>query len=397
MNEVDELVQAFDAATMRGERCALATVVSVDGSSYRRPGARMLVSETGASTGTISAGCLEGDVIEHCRGVIEAAEPKLLEYDTASTGEEMAWGLGLGCGGIVRLLVEPLASPSPYIEALRRSREMPPDARPMIVATVYRCAPSELAPGPASVAVGSRLIINEDGHVTHDKVSGRIAAVLEAGMSSLSPEGLTSSACIEVDGVTATVFMEALLPPVRLIVFGAGPDALPVLELARDLGWSTEVVDPQARPTTRVRFAIAHRVTLSPPEDVGRHVSITPRTLTLLMSHNYSHDSAMLRFLLGSPACYIGVMGPRQRTDRMLRELGASEECSPRLHAPVGLDIGASGPREIALSIVAEMRAVLDGRGGGMLREHQSAIHGTRGDGGSVTSMAERILPGVAA
>jgi xanthine/CO dehydrogenase XdhC/CoxF family maturation factor len=115
------------------------------------------------------------------------------------------------------------------------------------------------------------------------------------------------------------------------------------------------------------------------------------------MSHNYSHDSAMLRFLLGSPARYIGVMGPRQRTDRMLRELGASEECSRRLHAPVGLDIGASGPREIALSIVAEMRAVLDGRGGGMLRDHRGAIHGTQGDGGSVTSMAERILQCVAA
>lgn len=178
MNEVEELVKAFDAATMRGERCALATVVSVDGSSYRRPGARMLVSETGAGTGTISAGCLEGDVIEHCRGVIQTAEPKLLEYDTASTGEEMAWGLGLGCGGTVRLLVEPLVFPSPYIEALRRSREKRPDARPMTIATVYRCAQSELVPGPASLVVGARLIINEDGHVTHDKVSGRMAAML---------------------------------------------------------------------------------------------------------------------------------------------------------------------------------------------------------------------------
>jgi xanthine dehydrogenase accessory factor len=297
----------------------------------------------------------------------------------------------------VRLLVEPLASPSPYIEALRRSREMRHDTQPITIATVYRCAKSELVPRPASASVGARFIINQDGHATHDKMSGRMAAMLEARMSLLSPEGLTSSACIEVDGVTATVFMEVLLPPVRLIVFGAGPDALPVLELARDLGWRTEIVDPQARPTTRVRFAIADRVTLTPPEDVGRHVSITPHTLTLLMSHNYSHDSAMLRFLLGSPACYIGVMGPRQRTDRTLRELGASEECSRRLHAPVGLDIGASGPREIALSIVAEMRAVLDGRGGGVLRDHRGAVHGTRGHGESVNSMAERILPGAAA
>src|SRR5215218_10269378 len=151
MNEVDELVEAFDAATMKGERCALATVVSVDGSSYRRPGARMLVSETGASTGAISAGCLESDVIEHCRAAIESDKPKLLEYDTASTGEDMAWGLGLGCGGSVRLLVEPLASPCPYIEALRRSREMRLDPRPLTIATVYRCTQSESIFGPASV------------------------------------------------------------------------------------------------------------------------------------------------------------------------------------------------------------------------------------------------------
>jgi xanthine dehydrogenase accessory factor len=357
----------------------------------------MLVSETGATTGTISAGCLEGDVIEHGRGVVEAAEPKLLEYDTASTGEEMAWGLGLGCSGIVRVLVEPLASPSPYIEALRRSREMRPDARPMTIATVYRVAQSGSATGWASAAVVGHLIRDEDGQVTRDNVSGRMAATLEAKMSSVSPEELTSSAGIEVGGVAATVFMETLLPPVRLVVFGAGPDALPVIELARDLGWRTELVDLQARPTTRSRFAIADKVILSPPEDVSRHVSITPRTLTLVMSHNYSHDSTTLGFLLGSPACYIGVMGPRQRTDRMLRDLGAGQECLPRLHAPVGLDIGASGPREIGLSIVAEMRAMLDGRGGGMLREHRGAIHGTRGDGGSVTSMAEPTLPGVAA
>jgi xanthine dehydrogenase accessory factor len=336
MNEVRALVEAFDAANLRGERCALATVVSVEGSSYRRPGARMLVCESGIHTGTISAGCLESDVIEHAKRVLQTGAAKLVEYNTATTSDEEVWGLGLGCNGIVRVLVEPLASGSPCIEALRRSCEARPDAPPVSVATVY-----------------------------------------------------------DVDGA-AKVFTETLLPPVHLVIFGAGQDALPVVELARELGWYTEVVDPQARPASRSRFAIADRVTLARPEDVGAHVSITPRTMTLLMSHNYSQDLALLRFLLGSPARYIGVMGPRKRTERMLRELAATQGMA-RLHSPAGLDLGANGPAEIALSIVAEMRAVLNGRRGGKLRERRGSIHCDPEDGECVTAAEERVLAGAAA
>ena len=382
MNETRALIEAFDAASGRGERCALATVVSVEGSSYRRPGARMLVCEAGTSTGTISAGCLESDVIEHATHVLRTGAAKLVEYDTASTSDEMAWGLGLGCNGTVRVLVEPLASGSLYIEALRRSCEARPDAASISVATVYQYAPSELAP--------ARLFINEDGDVSHERLSGEMAARLESEVRALTRGGMTSAARIyDVDGVAAKVFIETLLPPVPLVVFGAGHDALPVVELARTLGWQTEVVDPQARPASRSRFAIADRVTLSRPEEVGTHVRITPRTMTLLMSHNYSQDLALLKFLLASPARYIGVLGPRKRTERMLKGLAVNEADRARLHSPAGLDIGANGPAEIALSIVAEMRAVLDGRRGGMLRERTGSIQGSLAK--------ERVLSVVAA
>ena len=377
MNESRALVEAFDAANVRGERCALATVGSVEGSSYRRPGARMLVCETGASTGTISAGCLENDVVEHAMRVLRTGAAKLIEYDTASTGDEMAWGLGLGCNGIVRVLVEPLASGSLYIEALRRTCAARPDARAVSVATVYQSAPS----------IGARLFIDEEGEVRHENLSGKmpeITAMLESEARALTREGMTSAARVyDVDGIAVKVFFETLLPPVPLVVFGAGQDALPVVELARALGWQTEVVDPQERAVSRSRFALADRVTLARPEEVGAHVRITPRTMALLMAHNYSHDLALLRFLLASPARYIGVLGPRHRTERMLRELAAAdgtvrlEETNlARLHAPAGLDVGANGPAEIALSILAEMRAVLDGRRGGMLRERRGSIHG---------------------
>lgn len=375
MNETRALVAAFDAANVRGERCALATVVSVEGSSYRRPGARMLVCETGTSTGTISAGCLESDVIEHAKRVIQSGEAKLVEYDTTSSSEEMAWGLGLGCNGIVRVLVEPVASGSLYVEALRRSCATRPDAASVTIATVYQA--SELAP------VGARLVLQEEeGSVGHEKLSDEMAALLESEVRGPARGGSAS----------AKVFIERLLPPVPLVIFGAGQDVLPIVELAHGLGWRTEVVDPQARPASRSRFALADRVTLARPEDAGAQVRITPRTLTLLMSHNYAHDLELLRCLLASPACYIGVMGPRKRTEQMLSQLGMDEEAS-RLHSPVGLDIGASTPAEIALSILAEMRAVLEGRSGGMLRERRGSIHGGSEDGESLFLPGERSRP----
>lgn len=383
------MVAAFDAATVRGERCAVATVVSVAGSSYRRPGARMLVGEAGTRAGTISAGCLESDVIAHAQRAIRTSAATLAEYNTTSGSDEMAWGLGLGCNGIVRVLVEPVGSRSLYLEALRRS-----DAACVSVATVYQCAPSERTSAPARPATVARLVISEEGDLRHENMSGAMAAMLESEVRALTHGGGRSAArSWDVDGVTPEIFIETLRPPIRLVVFGAGPDALPVVEFAHALGWRTEVVDPQARPGSRSRFAAADRVVLSRPEDVGTRVSITPRTMTLLMSHDYAHDLVLLRFLLASPARYIGVVGPRTRTERMLRQLAAADEpfrreatTLERVHAPAGLDIGADGPAEIALSIVAEMRALLDGRRGGLLRERRGSIHGSPADGAGVAS-----------
>jgi xanthine/CO dehydrogenase XdhC/CoxF family maturation factor len=211
---------------------------------------------------------------------------------------------------------------------------------------------------------------------------------------------MSATQVYDMDGGAVKVFVEMLLPPVPLVVFGAGHDALPIVELAHGLGWQTEVVDPQARPVSLSRFAIADRVILSPPEDIGEHVRVTPRTLTLLMTHNYSHDLELLKFLLASPARYIGVMGPRKRTERMLSELKTREDMTrleetdlARLYSPAGLDIGANAPAEIALSITAEMRAVLEGRRGGSLRERRGSIHASTAHSESVPLAEELALP----
>jgi xanthine/CO dehydrogenase XdhC/CoxF family maturation factor len=355
----------------------------------------MLVCEVGTSTGTISAGCLEANVMEHAKRVIKANEARLIEYNTASTSDEMAWGLGLGCNGIVRVLVEPLAPNSLYIEALRYSCDA--SAAPVLVATVYQHTPSETY--AARIKTGARLFIDEDGNVRADKLSGPLAALIESEVRALWYEEVTNGAhALDVDGGTVTIFIETLMSPVPLVIFGAGHDALPVVELARGMGWQTEVVDPQARPASLSRFVIADRVILARPEEVAAQVCVTPRTLTLLMSHNYSHDLALLRFLLDSPARYIGVMGPRKRTERMLSELklGEGAYCLDeadlaRLYSPAGLDIGANAPAEIALSIVAEMRAVLEGRRGGMLREGRGSIHSSSTTHGERLPLAKEL------
>ena len=382
MNEVQAIIEAFDEAQQEGDASALATVVSVEGSAYRRPGARMLICKSGASTGTISAGCLESDVIEHAQRAIKTNQTKLVEYDTTSTSEEIVWGLGLGCNGIVRVLVEPLTPQSSYVAALRRTLA---EQSKTSIATVFHHSSLRSTPTTAQIEIGSRLCLNEDGETVGDSLSGELVAMIEGDARAALHEETSGVRVYERDGDVTKVFIETITPPVSLVVFGAGHDALPIIELARGLGWQTEVVDPQARPASRARFAPADRVTLARPETISEQVRVTPRMLTLLMTHNYAHDQALLKFLLASPARYIGVMGPRKRTERMLTELHAegfapTDESLARVYAPVGLDIGADTPEEIALSIIAEIRAVLAGRGGGLLRNRKGSLHAETGE-----------------
>jgi xanthine/CO dehydrogenase XdhC/CoxF family maturation factor len=400
MNELRAIVEAFDAATARGERCALATVVSVDGSSYRRPGARMLIGEGGGSTGTISAGCLEADVIEHAQRVIETASPQLLEYDTTSANEDIVWGLGLGCTGVVRVLVEPVDDDSIPIEALRRASGPGSRSAPIPLATVYRRDGAGWR-GGADVQI-AHLTIAPDHTAVHDGMSPAVAAALGPFLQVLTASLVASSSRVhDVDGTIVTTFVERLLPPVRLVVFGAGQDAVPVVDSAHALGWQVEVVDPRCRSASLDRFANA-AVRLTRPEDFPA-VEIDAQTAALIMSHDYAQDLAALARLVGSAAPYIGVMGPRKRTVQMLGDLAArghvsdADETLARLHAPAGLDIGANGPAEIALSIIAEARAVLAGRHGGMLRERAGAIHAPAAHGSGRSTAAERSFQAAAA
>lgn len=334
MSELGELLDAAEALAARGQPMALATVVTTRGSTYRRAGARLLVPAEGEPIGNISAGCLEGDVARIGREVIASGEPRLVEFDMTAD-EDAVWGYGLGCNGAIELFVEPTSGALESVGALRSGE-------------------------------GACLVIPLSGP--------------NLGMHRLETDGAAAAALRDgsprVEDVAGErVYFEPLLPPLRLLVCGAGHDAIPLVGQASELGWRVVVVDVRKALLTPARFPGAAEFASPDPAAAAAALAPDERTAVILMSHNYLRDIAYLRSFLAAPLAYLGVLGPRGRTEQMLAEIGAPEAIT-RLHAPAGLDIGAEGAEEVAHAIVAEILAVLRGRPGGPLRDRQGPIHG---------------------
>ena len=317
----------------RGEPMALATVVATRGSTYRRAGARLLIPVEGEPIGNISGGCLEGDVARVGREVIAAGEPRTIEFDMTAD-DDAVWGYGLGCNGAIELFVEPTAGALESVGALRTGQ-------------------------------GACLVIPLDGPDagTHRlEADGAAAAALSQGSPRVE----------EVGG--ERVYYEPLLPPLRLLVCGAGHDAMPLVRQASELGWRVVVVDVRSSLLTPERFGPG--VDFANPNPAAAAEALAPdlRTAAILMSHNYLRDIAYLGSFLDRQLAYLGVLGPQGRTEQMLAEIGAPEAIA-RLHAPAGLDIGADGPEEVAHAIIAEILAVTRQREGGPLRDRRGPIH----------------------
>jgi xanthine dehydrogenase accessory factor len=339
---------------------ALATVVSVEGSSYRRPGARMLITESGETTGVLSGGCLERDVCERAQKVMSVGTPVVVRYDTTNK-DDIVWGLGLGCNGIIDVLIEP-ATTERVAGVMQLLAECVEREGSGAIATVFHIE------GDVETTIGARALLYPDGTIDGDFPPLIFDDLREA-----------TSSCVrryEVAGGYINVFIEVVQPRVRLVVFGAGPDVLPIVDLAKYLSWHTTVVDTSARVSSRERFSNADAVLLCRPEDVMSQVNLSERTCVVVMTHNYLHDGELVSQLLPLPLRYLGCLGPKQRTERLLNEISSDTRYLHRLHAPVGLDIGAETAEEIALSIVSEIKAVLSERNGTQLRERVGSIHG---------------------
>jgi xanthine/CO dehydrogenase XdhC/CoxF family maturation factor len=327
--ESSQVYAAIAALHRREIPAALATVVRVRGSAYRHEGAKLLVGADGTIVGNVSGGCLEQDVREVARRVLATGAAERRQYCSGSD-EIAAWDLGVGCEGTVELYIAPVMDDH-GAERAAIAREAP-----FVV---------ELPLGPAGAG---RVVRNGPGTT-----------------------GLSTS------GDGQEVFVDAFIPPPRLLVCGAGDDAIPLARLGVTTGFRVVVTDRRPGLLTPERFGDDVTLLLAHPRDLATTSPPTDDTFAVVMTHHFADDSSYLGVLRATPAAYIGMLGPRQRTERMLAAgPGIAQGLDGRIHAPAGLDIGTDGAEQVALSIIAEIMAVHAGRPARPLRERRVPIHG---------------------
>jgi xanthine/CO dehydrogenase XdhC/CoxF family maturation factor len=371
VRELQSIVAEFERAEATGASMVLATVVHVEGSTYRRPGARLLVSEDRWLAGGVSGGCLEGDVLKRAFHRTAAGPPVLVEYDSRLEADS-AWTHGLGCNGLVEVLLERL-DPGDPIHPIRTVARWLRGEDPGVLVTVFRA--------PRTVAkAGARIALGPDGAVD-DAVGGRASDALQAEARAALAARQSRVARVEVPGGEVEALIEVVAPPPRLVLFGEGPDVGPVVQVASSLGWRTTLVVTRHTTAVAAAEAVATEVIVCDADAIRERVPLDRASAVLLMTHAYARDHAILEAVLPLSIPYVGVLGPRRRTDKLLRDLDrpAPPEALPRIFSPVGLDLGAEEPEEIALAIVAEIQAVLRGRDGGSLRRLDRPIHGGEG------------------
>jgi xanthine/CO dehydrogenase XdhC/CoxF family maturation factor len=355
--ETERLIEVIRQASAAGEPAALATVVRVKGSAYRREGTRMFVRLNGTYECSLSGGCLEPTVAEAAARVIATGEPVIVSYDLA---DDSIWGLGIGCSGAVDIRIERLEDDAITREWL----------------TILERGAAAVLVTPLS-GVSGRMIVGGDG-VTSGGLSdaaveqeaiARARDRLRAPYPASGPESIGS----------AELFHEIAMPPPDLVIFGAGHDAAPVARLAWTLGFAVTVVDVREAFLTPDRFpgatlACAHF------RQFAERVTLRPGAFVLVMNHQVERDQESLRFGLESDAAYIGVLGPRSRYEKLLAglaEQGYAPDASTisRVRSPVGLSLGAETPQEVAVSILGEILAIRRGFEGGFLSGSVRSLH----------------------
>jgi xanthine/CO dehydrogenase XdhC/CoxF family maturation factor len=366
MKEINDIIRAYRKAKAEGKKTALATVVKVEGSSYRQPGARMLVTEDGELTGAISGGCLEGDALKKALLAIHQQQNKLITYDT-SNEEDSDFGVQLGCNGIVHILFEYIDyNRNHAADLLIRAAE---ERRDSVLACLFSLERGQTQIGTV-LFYSQDLIWPENHHLGY--LIEEVKSVFENRTSTIKT--------IIHENATCEALIEYLPPAVSLVIAGAGNDVKPLVEIASVMGWEITVAEGRVSHATEKRFPSAKTVKVVGAEDFLDGIVVDEHTFVLLMTHNYRYDLTVLKNMLNRNSRYIGVLGPKSKLNRMLSDLAeenvdVSEEQMQRIYGPVGLDIGAETSEEIALSIVAEIKAVLEGKKGNSLRCKQDKIH----------------------
>ena len=353
-----ELLADLDRWRRDGEDVALATLVAVHGSAPRLAGARMAVTRSGRMAGSVSGGCVENDVFTRALTVLDAGRPVVASY---GIDDESAFAVGLSCGGAIDVLIEPFPATREW-ERLRQSVEASE-----AVAWAVGLAPEPL--------LGRHLVVLADGGS-----AGSIDPAIDARVAEEARRlMIDGGACVVELGGGRRVFVEAFPRPLRLFIVGATHAAAALARVARQLGFHVTVVDARGVYATPERLPDAHEIVCARPEEVLAAAKLDARSYVVTLTHDPKFDIPVLAHALRSEARYVGAMGSRRTRERRkveLRELGLSEAELRRLHSPIGLDLGASTPEEVAVAIAAEMLAVRAGREARPLVEKQGPVHG---------------------
>ena len=372
MKEIREIIRAYDAAVHAGKKSALAEVVHLEGSSYRRPGARMLVTDDGELTGAISGGCLEGDALRKAMLVLSQQQSKLVTYDT-SDEDDAAIGIQLGCAGIIQVLFEPV-DPNKMDNPIQLLRKAIAVRQGAVIVTLFSLQKKRNA------QPGTCLLMESNGNITGSIPYPDLEGLIMQDVKMSMQQEQSFFRQYEGNGIEVNAFIEFLKPQVSLVVVGAGNDAIPMMQIADTMGWDVRVIDGRNTHAKPERFVSACQVLVSKPEKALERIPIDDQTVFVMMTHNYNYDKALLKSLLPSKVRYVGMLGPKKKLERMLGEIQeegmkVDAEMLEKVYGPAGLEIGAETPEEIALSIIAEIKAVLEGKNGRSLRYKQEVIH----------------------
>ncbi len=364
MKELNDIIDAYDKAVLQNKRTALATVVKVEGSSYRRPGARMLVTEDGEITGAISGGCLEGDALRKAQFAIFQQQNKLEIYDTTDD-EDNKLGVQLGCNGIVYILFEPIKNDdiNNPINLLKKVAQQRKDA---FISTLFN-------PNKTLEQKGTLAFVN--GTENFFKLD-EMRALQDECINVLAIKSLI----IKNDEGSCSALFQFIPPATQLVIVGAGNDAQPLVNMASLLGWNIIIVDGRPTYATQQRFPKANKISITKPSEILSVINIDKQTAAVLMTHNYNYDVAALQQLINTNCNYIGALGPKKKLHKMIDELNEkgiviNDDVMQNIYAPVGLDIGAETSEEIALSIIAEIKTVFSKKTGNSLKEKTTEIH----------------------
>ncbi len=350
---MSELFAQIDQLRRHEGRAALATLVDTRGTTPRKEGAQMWVGEGGRILGSVTiGGCVDAQVMAEAEDVLADARPRLLEL---SLGDEDAWEIGLTCGGTIEVFVEPVplgGAPEGALPLYETLREHVASGRAGALVTRLD------APEP-----GAKLLVLDDGR----RQGGLGTAALDEAAARLAGEAFATGASRTARVGETRLFVEVHTPPPTLLVVGATHVAMPLVTLARAVGFRAVVVDGRPRLATRERFPDADELVVGIPSEVARRVPQLPTTAVVLVAHDYKYDVPVLRHVLAGPAGYVGMLGSRRRGAailKLLREDGVPEGQLARLRVPIGLDLGARAASEIALAILAEIVATRYGGSG---------------------------------